>query len=292
MSDKCPNGLTPDGPVCPRCGGNRGPSGVDGGSWVHCPPSSVQSEIAKPLDDAQVDAMLSGYKPAVHPLPLNLPALTVGPVEFTEKQMDALISHMNCDLPPLEKIHQDALRNYKGPLPMPAAHPLPAPRTEALIKSDRPFAGSEYAEQAFDKMSALACTLEREAAELRAERKEEVSTLREKCRAEWDLRIKNEAELRAQQAEVKEALAGDDYASLPSDYPLVRMAHTIRADHDKFRNQVIDTCKRAETAERQRDEARAESETCFAVLRELKATFPDVRLVLDAAIDAAKEGKP
>lgn len=60
------------------------------------------------------------------------------------------------------------------------------------------------------------------------------------------------AELRAQLAEVKEALAGDDYASLPSDYPLVRMAHTIRADHDKFRNQVIDTCKRAETAERQR----------------------------------------
>lgn len=68
------------------------------------------------------------------------------------------------------------------------------------------------------------------------------------------------AELRAQLAEVKEALAGDDYASLPSDYPLVRMAHTIRADHDKFRNQVIDTCKRAETAERQRDEALKDAE--------------------------------
>jgi len=34
-ADKCPDGLTPDGPVCPRCGGRRGPSGVDGGSWVH-----------------------------------------------------------------------------------------------------------------------------------------------------------------------------------------------------------------------------------------------------------------
>jgi len=34
-SEKCPNGLTPDGPICPRCGKRRGPSGVDGGSWVH-----------------------------------------------------------------------------------------------------------------------------------------------------------------------------------------------------------------------------------------------------------------
>lgn len=33
--EKCPNALTPDGPVCPRCGGRRGPSGVGGGSWVH-----------------------------------------------------------------------------------------------------------------------------------------------------------------------------------------------------------------------------------------------------------------
>jgi len=32
---ECPNALLPDGPVCPRCGGRRGPSGVDGGSWVH-----------------------------------------------------------------------------------------------------------------------------------------------------------------------------------------------------------------------------------------------------------------
>ena len=31
----CPNALTPDGPVCPRCQGKRAPSGVDGRSWVH-----------------------------------------------------------------------------------------------------------------------------------------------------------------------------------------------------------------------------------------------------------------
>jgi len=33
--DKCPDNLLPGGPVCPRCGKRRGPSGVDGGSWVH-----------------------------------------------------------------------------------------------------------------------------------------------------------------------------------------------------------------------------------------------------------------
>lgn len=34
-STQCPDGLLPDGDVCPRCGGNRAPSGVNGGSWVH-----------------------------------------------------------------------------------------------------------------------------------------------------------------------------------------------------------------------------------------------------------------
>lgn len=32
---KCQDGLLPDGPVCPACGGRRGPSGVDRGTWVH-----------------------------------------------------------------------------------------------------------------------------------------------------------------------------------------------------------------------------------------------------------------
>ena len=33
----CPEGILPDGPVCPRCGKARGPSGVGGGTWVHAP---------------------------------------------------------------------------------------------------------------------------------------------------------------------------------------------------------------------------------------------------------------
>ena len=57
------------------------------------------------------------------------------------------------------------------------------------------------------------------------------------------------ARLREELELIRAALTGDDYASLPSDLPTVRMAHTIRADHDKFRNQVRDTCHRAEQAE-------------------------------------------
>lgn len=56
-------------------------------------------------------------------------------------------------------------------------------------------------------------------------------------------------EVNAEIAQIRDALTGDDYASLPSDLPTVRMAHSIRADHDKFRNQVRDTCRRAEKAE-------------------------------------------
>ena len=32
---RCPDGLLPDGPVCPACGEERAASGVDGGTWVH-----------------------------------------------------------------------------------------------------------------------------------------------------------------------------------------------------------------------------------------------------------------
>jgi hypothetical protein len=35
MKLNCPDNLLPDGETCPRCSGPRGPSGVDGGSWVH-----------------------------------------------------------------------------------------------------------------------------------------------------------------------------------------------------------------------------------------------------------------
>lgn len=35
MKPDCPDNLLPDGPICPRCGAKRAPSGCDGGSWVH-----------------------------------------------------------------------------------------------------------------------------------------------------------------------------------------------------------------------------------------------------------------
>jgi hypothetical protein len=126
----------------------------------------------------------------------------------------------------------------------PAAHPLPTPRT------DREEYVTGKNDVGFRVVNPALCrTLEREAAELRSDIERHLGIISQN--------LAEIAELRAQLAEVKEALAGDDCASLPSDYPLVRMAHTIRADHDKFRNQVIDTCKRAEKAERQRDEALA-----------------------------------
>ena len=61
--------------------------------------------------------------------------------------------------------------------------------------------------------------------------------------------IDHARQLERELAEIRDALAGTDYASLPSDFPTVRMAHTIRADHDKFLQQVRDTCVRAEKAE-------------------------------------------
>jgi hypothetical protein len=39
---RCPDALLPDGPKCPRCGGERAPPGVDGGSWVHYQPKEVK----------------------------------------------------------------------------------------------------------------------------------------------------------------------------------------------------------------------------------------------------------
>jgi hypothetical protein len=32
---QCPDGQLPDGEICPTCGKKRGPSGIDGGTWVH-----------------------------------------------------------------------------------------------------------------------------------------------------------------------------------------------------------------------------------------------------------------
>lgn len=173
----------------------------------------------------------------------------------------------------------------------PAAHPLPTPRTDAAIGK---FTRRTYTEACICVDAEDMRTIEREAAELRAQLADMTAVARTNGE---DL-----DEVRAQLAEVKEALAGDDYASLPSDYPLVRMAHTIRADHDKFRNQVIDTCTRAETAERQRDEARKGEERYQWVLPILtgeghegdkRALAIAAQLVNgltgSAAIDAAKE---
>lgn len=55
--------------------------------------------------------------------------------------------------------------------------------------------------------------------------------------------------LRNEKEQIREALAGSDFASLPSDLPTVRMAHDVRAERDKFMWQVRDTCQRAEKAE-------------------------------------------
>lgn len=49
-SEACPDGLLPDGPKCPRCGGNRAPSGVGGGTWVHFDPGQ-QKQPAPASDD-------------------------------------------------------------------------------------------------------------------------------------------------------------------------------------------------------------------------------------------------
>jgi len=56
MSDRCPDGLLPDGPVCPRCGGHRGPSGIDGGTWVHYTPAPNElARIARAARERSLD---------------------------------------------------------------------------------------------------------------------------------------------------------------------------------------------------------------------------------------------
>lgn len=47
VAAKCQDALLPDGEVCPRCGGKRAPSGVDGGSWVHVGEAPPQPERAE-----------------------------------------------------------------------------------------------------------------------------------------------------------------------------------------------------------------------------------------------------
>lgn len=56
----CVNGLLPDGPICPRCGGPRAPSGAMGGMWVHFPGVAARPEPAPQRND----------QPSVHDLVL------------------------------------------------------------------------------------------------------------------------------------------------------------------------------------------------------------------------------
>lgn len=58
------------------------------------------------------------------------------------------------------------------------------------------------------------------------------------------------AELVEQLNAIRAVLAGPDYASLPNDYLTLKMAEERMAERDKFRWQVIDTCARAEKAEK------------------------------------------
>jgi len=44
--DKCPEGLLPDGEICPRCGRSRAPSGIDGGTWVHFPSTLMKNSVS------------------------------------------------------------------------------------------------------------------------------------------------------------------------------------------------------------------------------------------------------
>jgi hypothetical protein len=57
VSSDCPDGVLPDGPMCPLCGGKRGPSGVDGGSWVHiraaAPSPQAQAQQAQGLTERE-----------------------------------------------------------------------------------------------------------------------------------------------------------------------------------------------------------------------------------------------
>jgi len=91
------------------------------------------------------------------------------------------------------------------------------------------------------------------------------------------------ARLREELELIRAALTGDDYASLPSDLPTVRMAHTIRADHDKFRNQVRDTCHRAEQAEKELAEAKRDTGLAKLVIQQKQDQIASAEAALEQA---------
>ena len=96
----------------------------------------------------------------------------------------------------------------------------------------------------------------------------------------------------AEIAQIRDALTGDDYASLPSDFPTVRMAHTIRADHDKFRNQVRDTCRRAETAEAALAAAVRREREAIELLRQAREYTTKYNAIRGPAARSFPDGNP
>lgn len=99
------------------------------------------------------------------------------------------------------------------------------------------------------------------------------------------------ASLREELELIRAALTGDDYASLPSDLPTVRMAHTVRADHDKFRNQVRDTCHRAEQAEKELAEAKRDTGLAKLVIQQKQDQIASAEAALEQAEARALEYK-
>lgn len=50
VTERCVDGQLPDGETCPSCGGNRAPSGIGGGTWVHTKvpaPNSVGERLTE-----------------------------------------------------------------------------------------------------------------------------------------------------------------------------------------------------------------------------------------------------
>jgi len=91
------------------------------------------------------------------------------------------------------------------------------------------------------------------------------------------------ARLTAERDEVRTILAGTDINSLPYDYPTSRMAQKRMDDREKFMWQVRDTCTRAETAEKERDEAKAEIARLHKALAYARSLIGPEEL-LDAAL--------
>ncbi len=59
---RCPDGLLPDGIRCPRCGKNRAPSGIGGGTWVHFTPVTPATDSPFPKSRSQIRRLIAQTK--------------------------------------------------------------------------------------------------------------------------------------------------------------------------------------------------------------------------------------